>query len=189
MAATSASTSTAKGRKKRTSQAVDDHDLDGDAEVVENGGAAGLSSKKAKISKDNGQAHEDRLFELPGTRRVTINTFKGNTLIHIREYYVDQNGEQRPGKKGISLTPTQYSAFMSLLPDVEAALVARGESIARPQYSDSRPPAEAEVERTPAELEDDGDADADEEKVEIKQERPKKSTKRENFEATSEEDE
>lgn len=34
-----------------------------------------------------------------GTRRVTISDFKGKTLVSIREYYVDDGGDMRPGKK------------------------------------------------------------------------------------------
>lgn len=34
-----------------------------------------------------------------GTRRVTVNEFKGKTLINIREYYVNDAGKTLPGKK------------------------------------------------------------------------------------------
>lgn len=78
---------------------------------------------------------------------------------------------------------------MTLLPEVEAALVARGESVARPEYTDPKPPAEADVEENPAGVEGDADPDANEEQMDIKQERSKKSSGKENFEATSDEEE
>ena len=33
-----------------------------------------------------------------GTRRVTLNEFKGKTLVNVREYY-ESNGKKLPGKK------------------------------------------------------------------------------------------
>lgn len=33
-----------------------------------------------------------------GTRRATVGDFKGNMMVHIREYY-DKDGEKAPGKK------------------------------------------------------------------------------------------
>jgi hypothetical protein len=40
---------------------------------------------------------------------VTVRTFGGKVLIDIREYYTDQaSGEERPGKKGIALSPEQW---------------------------------------------------------------------------------
>lgn len=34
-----------------------------------------------------------------GKRRVTVSSFKGNTLVSIREYYTTDAGELKPGKK------------------------------------------------------------------------------------------
>jgi hypothetical protein len=34
-----------------------------------------------------------------GKRRITVNEFKGNSLIDIREFYVTDAGETKPGKK------------------------------------------------------------------------------------------
>lgn len=38
--------------------------------------------------------------KLSGKRRVTIDNFKGNTMVNIREYYEDKSsGNMLPGKK------------------------------------------------------------------------------------------
>lgn len=34
-----------------------------------------------------------------GKRRVTVREFKNNVLIDIREFYTDDSGESKPGKK------------------------------------------------------------------------------------------
>ncbi|OAL51832.1 PC4-domain-containing protein [Pyrenochaeta sp. DS3sAY3a] len=69
-----------------------------------------------------------------GKRRVTISDFKKNTLVHIREYYTDDSGKLRPGKKGISLTIDQYNALLAAAPLLESALAKKGINVARPDY-------------------------------------------------------
>lgn len=76
---------------------------------------------------------------------------------------------------------------MTLLPEVEAALVARGESVARPQYADAQPAAEAVVEDAAVETSGDGDQGHDDPEPEIKTER--NARQKANFEATSDEEE
>ncbi|KAL8760362.1 MAG: hypothetical protein Q9184_003384 [Pyrenodesmia sp. 2 TL-2023] len=144
------STSATKGRKKRSSKALDENETDVPALAEENGDTAVLKSKRARTTKDNGQAQE--------TQGVDDQFF-------------------------------EYSGLMAILPEVEAALVARGESVARPDYTNAGPPAAADIERTIAEAEDDGDAESDEEQVEVKKERTRRGKGKENFEATSDEDE
>ena len=42
-------------------------------------------------------------------KRVTVSMFKGQPLIDIREYYGDE-GQEKPGKKGIALTMDQVNS-------------------------------------------------------------------------------
>ncbi|KAL8798854.1 MAG: hypothetical protein Q9182_006332 [Xanthomendoza sp. 2 TL-2023] len=121
-------------------------------------------------------AAEAEYWELTPTRRITLDEFRGSTMINIREYYPDKTtGAMLPGKKGISLPLPQYSTLLTLLPNIEAALAAKGESVPRPQYpgvntSEDDPP----------------DAGAEDEDDEAHGGDGKK--KKKNFEATSEED-
>ena len=78
--------------------------------------------------------------------------------------------------QGISLPLAQYSTLVSLLPSIEAALAAKGESVPRPDYSTVQPsekPRNSEDEEGDENDEGDGDGDGG----------------KKNFEATSEEDE
>ncbi|KAL8687201.1 MAG: hypothetical protein Q9224_005219 [Gallowayella concinna] len=96
-------------------------------------------------------------------------------MVNIREYYQDKSsGAMLPGKKGIALPLAQYSTLLTLLPSIEAALAAKGESVPRPQYESVK---EA--------LEGDSDGEAADEGDEVEN----NGNMKKNFEATSEEDE
>jgi hypothetical protein len=43
-------------------------------------------------------ANGDKFWELSKMRRVTISSFRGKTLVNIREYY-EKDGQELPGKK------------------------------------------------------------------------------------------
>jgi len=59
----------------------------------------------------------DSYIELGKQKRVTVRKFKGKVLIDIREFYA-KSGEEKPGKKGISLTLEQWQALQSVSDDV-----------------------------------------------------------------------
>ncbi|KAL8668706.1 MAG: hypothetical protein Q9168_006675 [Polycauliona sp. 1 TL-2023] len=133
--------------------------------------AAVKPTKSAHDSKDGDQ----EFWEISSNRRVNVTEFKGQKMVNIREYYEDKNsGAMLPGKKGITLPLAQYSTFVTLLPSIETALVAKGESVARPDYSATQP----------SETPDGGDDEGG--KVEDTDDGA--GAKKENFEATSEED-
>ncbi|KAL9012470.1 MAG: hypothetical protein Q9173_002765, partial [Seirophora scorigena] len=121
---------------------------------------------------------------LSSNRRVTIESFKGRTLVNIREYYQpsDNNnnnkntddGKMMPGKKGISLPVAQFQALVAQLPEIEAALAAKGEVLARPDYGAA----------AAGSVDEGGD-----EEVKGKGKKGTKGGGKENFEATSEEEE
>ena len=39
-------------------------------------------------------------LQLSAKRFVNVRTFNGKVLVDIREYYTDDSGERKPGKKG-----------------------------------------------------------------------------------------
>lgn len=64
-------------------------------------------------------ANGDKFWELSKMRRVTISSFRGKTLVNIREYY-EKDGQELPGKKVLRLparhcptsTDLHYRAFL-----------------------------------------------------------------------------
>ncbi|GLB37039.1 putative transcriptional Coactivator p15 (PC4) [Lyophyllum shimeji] len=52
----------------------------------------------------------DKYMDLGKKKRATVRSFKGIPLIDIREFY-GPDGDEKPGKKGISLTLEQWEAL------------------------------------------------------------------------------
>ena len=85
--------------------------------------SASSSPIKSKFTTPTSNGDGEATFELSGKRRVTVRKFRSSTLIDIREYYEDKaSGEERPGKKGLSLTKEQFEKLKDLLPEIEAAI-------------------------------------------------------------------
>lgn len=53
-----------------------------------------LANTKKPKTDNNG----DPYWEISRMRRVTVSTFRGKTLVNIREYY-EKDGQELPGKK------------------------------------------------------------------------------------------
>ncbi|KAL8711668.1 MAG: hypothetical protein Q9225_007086 [Loekoesia sp. 1 TL-2023] len=168
-----------KGSKKRTSKAAEDYDSDGGFVANDNDDDSAPKSKRAKttiakgkdaVASKKDKDNENEFWEISDKRRVTIDSFKGNIMVNLREYYEDRNtGNMMPGKKGISLPLAQYSTLLTLLPEIEVALAAKGEKVPRPDYSGEKAAVEADAG-------DDGEGGA-------------KKEGKQNFEATSDEEE
>uniref|UniRef100_A0A3Q2PTL4 Activated RNA polymerase II transcriptional coactivator p15 n=1 Tax=Fundulus heteroclitus TaxID=8078 RepID=A0A3Q2PTL4_FUNHE len=60
---------------------------------------SGESSKPGGSSKGSGNG-DDNMFQIGKMRYVSVRDFKGKVLIDIREYWMNQDGEMKPGKKG-----------------------------------------------------------------------------------------
>ncbi|XP_022985428.1 RNA polymerase II transcriptional coactivator KELP-like isoform X2 [Cucurbita maxima] len=58
---------------------------------------------------------------LSSKRKVTIQDFRGKTLVSIREFY-RKDGKDLPTAKGISLTEEQWSVFKNNVPAIEKAI-------------------------------------------------------------------
>ncbi|XVF53102.1 hypothetical protein PTKIN_Ptkin05aG0072700 [Pterospermum kingtungense] len=79
----------------------------------------------ATDNNDNQKEFDDEgdliVCRLSEKRRVTIQEFRGKTLVSIREYY-KKDGKELPSSKGISLTEEQWSTFKKNIPDIEKAI-------------------------------------------------------------------
>jgi len=88
------------------------------------------------------QSHRDAenniYWEISRARRVTVSDYRGKKMIHLREYY-EKDGNQLPGKKGISLTLEQYNALLGVVPAIEKELIRSGvedENVVRVVYEE-----------------------------------------------------
>ncbi|XP_020662770.1 activated RNA polymerase II transcriptional coactivator p15 [Pogona vitticeps] len=81
----------------------------------------GESSKGAASSKQSSNRDEN-MFQIGKMRYVSVRDFKGKVLIDIREYWMDQEGEMKPGRKGISLNPEQWSQLKEQISDIDEAV-------------------------------------------------------------------
>ncbi|KAF4389425.1 RNA polymerase II transcriptional coactivator KELP [Cannabis sativa] len=59
--------------------------------------------------------------KLSEKRKVTVQDFRGKTLVSIREYF-KKDGKELPTSKGISLTEEQWSTFYKNVPAIEKAI-------------------------------------------------------------------
>uniref|UniRef100_A0A8C5LKU0 Activated RNA polymerase II transcriptional coactivator p15 n=1 Tax=Leptobrachium leishanense TaxID=445787 RepID=A0A8C5LKU0_9ANUR len=82
----------------------------------------GESSKGAASSKQSSSNRDDNMFQIGKMRYVNVRDFKGKVLIDIREYWMNQDGEMKPGKKGISLNPEQWSQLKEQISDIDDAI-------------------------------------------------------------------
>ncbi|XP_026478601.1 RNA polymerase II transcriptional coactivator-like [Ctenocephalides felis] len=79
-------------------------------------------SKKSKTPSSNKEESESDTWTLEKLRKVTIREFKGKVMVDIREHYLDASGEMKPGKKGISLSATQFNKLADLIPEIKEKL-------------------------------------------------------------------
>ncbi|KAG7158730.1 Activated RNA polymerase II transcriptional coactivator p15-like [Homarus americanus] len=75
---------------------------------------SGASSASLRLTNDNGEGY----FQLEGNKRVSIRQFRGKVFVDIREFY-EKDGKFLPGKKGISLSPTQWIKLKDLISCVD----------------------------------------------------------------------
>ncbi|KAK3685047.1 RNA polymerase II transcriptional coactivator-like protein [Podospora appendiculata] len=130
-------------------------------------------SDKPKSKKELGKGSDadgNMYWEIGPMRRVNTASFKGKTLINIREYYTAPDGESKPGKKGISLSLEQYQQLLKIIPDLNKDLRSQGHEVDDPDVGAE--PADLSVK--PAS---------------VKKEKKSKKAKKSNIEETSDEDE
>ncbi|KAK3327588.1 RNA polymerase II transcriptional coactivator-like protein [Cercophora scortea] len=129
-------------------------------------------SDKPKSKKELGKgsdAEGNTYWEIGPMRRVNTASFKGKTLVNIREYYAAPDGELKPGKKGISLSLEQYQQLLKIIPDINKGLRSQGHDVDDPDVG-AKP------------------TDLSVKPASVKKEKPAKKAKKSNIEETSDED-
>ncbi|OJD16440.1 hypothetical protein AJ78_03381 [Emergomyces pasteurianus Ep9510] len=87
------------------------------------------------VAEKNIDSNGDIYWNISRLRRLTVSSFKGRTMVSVREYY-EKEGQELPGKKGISMPLEQFNTLIQLLPSVEAVIKEKGSSLDRPNYDD-----------------------------------------------------
>ncbi|KAJ3051727.1 hypothetical protein HK097_007255 [Rhizophlyctis rosea] len=82
------------------------------------------AKKKAKSETAKGNGDDEEFsIDLGGKKRLSVQKFKSMTLVNIREYYVDKkDGVEKPGKKGITLSPEAWNVIKYNLAEIDAAI-------------------------------------------------------------------
>ncbi|TRY78210.1 hypothetical protein TCAL_14442 [Tigriopus californicus] len=66
---------------------------------------------------------QEPTWELGKMKKVKVREWRNQVFIDIREWYVDRSTmEEKPGKKGISLSAEQYQKFKTIIEEIDAAL-------------------------------------------------------------------
>ena len=55
-------------------------------------------------------------------RMVTVTPFMGKLKVHIRQFYVNGNGEMKPGKSGITLEIEEFDKLVELIPQIKRSI-------------------------------------------------------------------
>ena len=78
--------------------------------------------KKEKIENEDIIIGEKEVrFVLDNKKRITVHKFKGQIKVDIREFY-DDNGEMKPGKKGISLSLDNWIKLKAFIDDIDESI-------------------------------------------------------------------
>lgn len=59
------------------------------------------------------------------TMQISVSTFKGRTYVDIRLYFADAEGQLKPTKKGVTVTPELWDRFREALRVAEEELQKR----------------------------------------------------------------
>ena len=67
---------------------------------------------------------EEERFSLgeKSDRMVTVTPFMGKLKVHIRQFYVNGNGEIKPGKSGIVLEIEEFYKLVELIPKIKRSI-------------------------------------------------------------------
>ena len=112
-----------KVKSKEILDSSDDSEIESGSKRVKS--SAKVESKSKRSKRDLSSDEEDASggpWELSAKRFVNINSFRGKQMVDIREYYTDDSGETKPGKKGISLSLDQWEKLKKIIPEVDKKL-------------------------------------------------------------------
>ncbi|KAH9387635.1 Ssb-c31ap [Tyrophagus putrescentiae] len=81
--------------------------------------------KKESRGSDS-DSDEDKSIKLSNNRYLTVSQFKNRVRVDIREYYLNDEGERKPGKKGISLSLEEWKKIVANMDKIKKAIKEAG---------------------------------------------------------------
>jgi len=98
----------------------DSSDSDSDSGPDDNGPPQKKTKAgSASVAKTNDAG--ETYFDIEGLKRVTVREFKGRLFVDFREFY-EKDGKILPGKKGISLSASQWNKIKNLADDIDSVV-------------------------------------------------------------------
>jgi hypothetical protein len=88
-----------------------------------------------KTGGGDGSSKDDLKFQLSNMRFASVSEYKGKMRVDIREYYLDDKGDKRPGKKGISLSKDEWAKLKDYVEEIDK-VVTKGDIIDSSSDSD-----------------------------------------------------
>ncbi|KIJ61311.1 hypothetical protein HYDPIDRAFT_96877, partial [Hydnomerulius pinastri MD-312] len=67
----------------------------------------------------------EKYVDLGKKKRASVRSFKGQTFVDIREFY-GADGDEKPGKKGISLSLDQWETLKKSASTIDALFAEQG---------------------------------------------------------------
>uniref|UniRef100_A0A8C2UVK2 Activated RNA polymerase II transcriptional coactivator p15 n=1 Tax=Chinchilla lanigera TaxID=34839 RepID=A0A8C2UVK2_CHILA len=83
---------------------------------------SGETSRVLSSFKWSSSSRDDNMFQIGKMRSGSVWDFKGKVLIGIRQYWMVPDDEMKPGRKGNSLNPTQWSQLKEHIPNTDDAV-------------------------------------------------------------------
>ncbi|KAF8554741.1 PC4-domain-containing protein [Imleria badia] len=80
---------------------------------------------KQPAVKVHKNAEGENYVELGKKKRAAVRSFKGQVFVDIREFY-GTDGDEKPGKKGISLTTEQWEALKRSITTIDSFFAEHG---------------------------------------------------------------
>lgn len=59
------------------------------------------------------------MFQIGKMRQDSAQDFEDNVLIDVGEYWMDREGEMKPGRKGVNMNPEQWSQWKEQISDTD----------------------------------------------------------------------
>ncbi|KAK1152615.1 activated RNA polymerase II transcriptional coactivator p15-like [Acipenser oxyrinchus oxyrinchus] len=82
---------------------------------------SGESSSRSNPAPSR-RGEEEDMFQIGKLRYVRVSKFRAKVTIDLREFYTDNEGSTKPGRKGIALNLEQWTQLKTLVPEIDAAI-------------------------------------------------------------------